>query len=161
MLARRYLRNAYVAIVQSLFDEVLINLYMFSSIMLDWVISNADSCLIIAEKFHKHLIVLVKIDNTFCSQISSHIPKHIVMYSTSTLLLTTTPYFLLLKVTRYCLIQKYNTRGKFSINNRPCPVRICICLNTPFVSFSEPQFLTRSCFSDTLGFYFTASTCSS
>ena len=54
LLAQRNVRNAYATIVQPFFDEVSINLNMFSSyhvepIMLNWIVANINGCLVITK----------------------------------------------------------------------------------------------------------------
>ena len=46
LLARGYVRNENSTIVKLLFDKGSINLHMFSPVMLDRVICNANGCLI-------------------------------------------------------------------------------------------------------------------
>ena len=61
LLTRRDVRNAYAPTVKFFFDKMSVNLNMFSSIMLNWVVSNTNSGFIITKKLHWCLTLLMKI----------------------------------------------------------------------------------------------------
>ena len=65
LLTRRDVRNAYAPIVKFFFDKMSINLNMFSSIMLNRVVSNTNSGFIITEKLQWCLTFLMKICQNF------------------------------------------------------------------------------------------------
>ncbi|KAA0031719.1 chlorophyll(ide) b reductase NOL [Cucumis melo var. makuwa] len=63
--ARRDVWNAYAPTIKSFFDETPINLNMFSSIMLNWVVSNTNSSFIITKELQWSFTFLMKIGQDF------------------------------------------------------------------------------------------------
>ncbi|PON67214.1 hypothetical protein PanWU01x14_103890, partial [Parasponia andersonii] len=51
-----YVDHAHTSILNLLLDEMSINFNMFCSVMMNWIMSDVDSCLVITIKLHRSLI---------------------------------------------------------------------------------------------------------
>ena len=129
-MARRNVRNAYAPTVNSFFDEMSINLNMFSSILWNWVVRNNNSSFIITKKLQWYLTFLMKIRQNFLE------PNFLTYSQTHSLVsgLSTAPGHntLLLIPPSYKIapIKSTITGGRLSVNNRSCSVQVSICLNS-------------------------------
>ena len=47
------------------FNEVLINLNMFSDIMLNWIVGDVNGCIVITKNFYWYLTILMKFRQNF------------------------------------------------------------------------------------------------
>uniref|UniRef100_A0A9I9EIL7 Uncharacterized protein n=1 Tax=Cucumis melo TaxID=3656 RepID=A0A9I9EIL7_CUCME len=121
--ARRDVRNAFAPTVKSFFDEISININMFSSIMLNWVVSNTNSSFIITKELQWSLTFLMKIKQDFLEpNFLTYFQTHSSIFGLNTASGKNT---LLLTPPSYKIAPNRGTitRVKFSVNNRFCPIR--------------------------------------